>query len=235
MNPTIRTSSFLIPGPGLLLLLLVTTPAWTAIDRYAYPTGAPAGLQEVISAEFDILYIKPGFQPGNYGKLAIAEPQIAMDESWERKYSKDLSARDLKRIEASATKILREQFGEKLGTGNGYAIVEKPGVDNGARNTGVLLLKPAMLDLHLNAPDLATPGLKDEWVRSAGYATLYLDLYDAATGELLLRVIDRGEARERLQLYEGTRATNNFDLRLLIGRWAKALRKHLDSLNTGTA
>jgi hypothetical protein len=195
MNPTIRTSSFLIPGPGLLLLLLVTTPAWTAIDRYAYPTGAPAGLQEVISAEFDIL---------------------AMDESWERKYSKELSARDLKRIEASATKILREQFGEKLGTGNGYAIVEKPGVDNGARNTGVLLLKPAMLDLHLNAPDLATPGLKDEWVRSAGYATLYLDLYDAATGELLLRVIDRGEARERLQLYEGTRATNNFDLRLLI-------------------
>jgi hypothetical protein len=49
----------------------------------------------------------------------------------------------------------------------------------------------------------------------------------------LLRVIDRGEAR--LQPYEGNRAASNLDLRLLIGRWAKALRKHLDSMNTGTA
>jgi hypothetical protein len=233
MNPTTRMLSFLFPG--LLLLLLTAMPVLSAIDRHAYPTKAPAGLQEVISAEFDILYIKPGFQPGNYGKLAIAEPQIVMDDSWERKYSKQLNARDLKRIETSTTKMLREQFGEKLGASNGYAIVEKPDVDNGAQSTGVLLLKPAMLDLHLNAPDLSTPGLKDEWIRSAGNATLYLDLYDAANGELLLRVIDRGEARERLQLYEGTRATNNLDLRLLIGRWAKGLRKHLDSLNAGTA
>jgi hypothetical protein len=236
MKPITRMLFLLISGLGLLLPLLAAMPVLSAIDRHSYPTEAPAGLREVISPEFDIFYIKPGFQPGNYGRLMIAEPQVTMDDSWERKYSKELSARDLQRIEADATRTLREQFGEKLAAGNGYTIVKGTGESDGAQQSGgVLLLKPSMLDLQLNAPGSSTPAIKDEWIRSAGNATLYLDLYDGASGELLLRVIDRGEARDRLRFYEGNRAVNNMDLRLLIGRWAEALRKHLDSLNTGTA
>ncbi len=229
MHPIIRKFSFLISGLGLLLSLIVV-PVWSAIDRHTYPTEAPAGLQEVISPEFDIVYIKPGFQPGDYGKLIIDDPRVALDDEWEQIHRKELSERDRRRIESDTTKVLREQFADKLSAQSGYVVIG--GEETAGR--GVLRLKPAMLDLYLNAPDPATPGIKDEWVRSAGNATLYLDLYDAASGELLLRIIDRSEA-QRLQPYEGNRAAYKLELRLLIGRWAKALRKHLDSLNTGTA
>lgn len=240
MNPTIRsaTSSLeSIPCSLLLMLslglcLLLPVPAIAAVDRQAYPTEAPAGLQEVDSNSFDVLYVKPGFQPGDYGKLIIEEPEVAMHDSWERQHRGDFNQRDLKHIESSTARILRKQFGEKLSARDGYTLVESEDV----KGKGVLRLKPSMIDLHLNAPDLLSePARKETFVRSAGHATLYLDLYDAVTGELLLRVIDRDSARYNERLYEANRGTNNQDLRIMASRWATALRRHLDSLNSGTS
>lgn len=215
---------------GLCLLLLATAPVTAAVDRQAYPMDMPAGLEEMSSKSFDILYVKPGFQPGNYSKLIIEEPQVDLHDYWEWKNKRDITERDVQRIQTSTAKILREQFSEKFSGKNGYALAE-----TGETGQGTLVMKPAMINLNLNAPDLSVPEHKDTFVKSAGHATLYLDLYDAASGELLLRVIDHDAAREHLRFYEGNRVTNNRDLRIMVSRWANALRKHLDALDSNTA
>lgn len=221
----------LLSGMLLLSLLFAAAPALATADRQSWPTEAPADLLPVESSEFDILYIKPGFEPGDYGKLIIDEPEIVLDEYWKWTNRRDITERDLKRIETSTAKILREQFGSKLSAGDGYSLAQA----GEAQGEGVLRLKPAMLDLNLNAPDLSVPERRKTYIRSAGHATLYLDLYDGASGELLLRVIDHDRARDKLRLYEGNRATNYRDFSIMAGRWANALRRHLDVLNGGTA
>jgi hypothetical protein len=224
-------SLFLVLGWVGLCLLLLAASAFAAVDRQAYPREAPAGLQEINSREFDIIYIKPGFQPSDYGKLVIEEPEVTMQDYWMQRNRHDINERDLQRIQTSTAKILRQQFAEKLSAKDGYAVVEA----GEAGGNGVLRLKPSMIDLFLNAPDLTTPADKTEFASSAGHATLYLDLYDAASGELLLRVIDRDTARQRTRFYETNRGTNQQDFRIMASRWATALRKHLDAMHEGTA
>lgn len=215
----------------LMLLLCAAAPAFAAIDRQAWPTEPPAGLQPVDSNEFDILYVKPGFEPGDYGKLVIDEPEVALDDYWKWTNRRDIEERDLKRIETNTSKILREQFGRKLSAGEGYSLAQA----GEAKGEGVLRLKPAMIDLNLHAPDLSVPERRKTYIKSAGHATLYLDIYDGASGELLLRAIDHDRAREQTRFYEGNRATNYHDFSILVGRWASALRRYLDALNRGTA
>lgn len=232
MNRNARTATADLPSRLLpvLVLLMLAVPAVATVDREAYPTAAPSGLEEKNSREFDILYIKPGFEPGAYGKLIIEEPQVSMDDNWQWNFRHEVSRRDLDRIHGQASAILREQFADKLTGRKGLTLV-----DAGAAGTGVLRLKPALIDLNLRAPDLAGGQHKDTWVRSAGDATLYLDLYDADSGELLLRAIDRDRARYHERFYQANRATNYRDLSIMVSRWASALRRHLDAMNGGTA
>lgn len=220
----------LLTGMILLLLLFAAAPVFASLDRQVYPTEPLADLRQVDSSEFDILYIKPGFEPGDYGRLVIDEPEVALDDYWKWTNRRDVNERDIKRIKASTAKILREQFGQKLSAGDGYSLAWA----GEAEDKGVLRLKPAMIDLNLFAPDLSTPEHRRTYIRSAGHATLYLDIYDGASGELLLRAIDHDRARDKLRFYEGNRATNYHDFSILVGRWANALRRHLDALNSGT-
>jgi hypothetical protein len=206
--------------------LLMAAPAPGAADRQAYPLEVPPGMQAVQSREFDTLYVKPGFRPGDYGKLLIEEPQVTMDDDWQRNHRRALRGRDLERIVTGATKLLRAQFAGKLTSGEGYTLVETGPTDD----AGTLRLRPSITELNLLAPDLTGATQTETWIRSAGYATLHLDLYDADSGELLLRVIDRNRARWHDRLYEANRATNHHDLRIMVSRWAGALRRHLDAM-----
>lgn len=218
-----------------LLLLLATVQATAAVDRQAYPTDPPAGMEKTKSREFDKLYIKPGFEPGNYGKVIIEKPLVAMDDQWEWKHRTVVTESDLQRISGKTSAIMLEQFSDKLSAKEGFDVTMADAM-TGAGGQGVLRLKPSMIDLHPYAADLEREtGDVDTYVRSAGTATLYLDLYDANTGELLMRIIDNDEPRNRQTLQEANRGTNYHDMELMVSRWAKALRKHLDDLNDGTA
>jgi hypothetical protein len=86
----------------------------------------------------------------------------------------------------------------------------------------VLRLSPTITDLDVNAPDAPTPGIVRYFVRDAGQATLSLDIRDAASGELLARVVDRGIATEIRQINRATSVTNDFWFDALFRQWAAA-------------
>ena len=92
----------------------------------------------------------------------------------------------------------------------------------------VLILIPALIDLQITAPDVKTAGRVDQYVTSAGSATLYLEMYDSVSGEILARLIDR----RNMQNYGAARwansVTNRADATRMFRRWASLLRQAMD-------
>jgi hypothetical protein len=56
-----------------------------------------------------------------------------------------------------------------------YAVVDEAGED-------VLLIRPAIINLDVNAPDTPQAGRSMTYVASAGEMTLYLEAYDSEPG-----------------------------------------------------
>ncbi len=63
-------------------------------------------------------------------------------------------------------------------TEKGFPVVDEAGPD-------VLLLRPALINVDVAAPDIMTAGMQNTYVRSAGAMTLYMEMYDSATSTLI--------------------------------------------------
>ena len=93
----------------------------------------------------------------------------------------------------------------------------------------VLILRPAIIDLDITAPDVRRAGRAREYHSSAGAATLFLELYDSVTGQILGRAIDRRLARSSGGFaVQSNRVTNRADARREFAVWADRLIEFLD-------
>jgi hypothetical protein len=111
-------------------------------------------------------------------------------------------------------------FTEELSRG-GYQLVDKPAHD-------VLLVRPAIIDLDIQAPDPMGDIDSTTFSASAGQMTLLAELYDSVTSDLLLRAIDP-EADEGSGMIEWQNSvSNSSDARRILRMWAERLRKALD-------
>ena len=121
----------------------------------------------------------------------------------------------------------RKEFTKVIGD-KGYPVVDEVGED-------VLLVRPAIINLDVTAPDLMTANMGMTVVRSAGSMTLYLELYDSATSELLARVID-AKADNRGIAQRANRSTNKAAADRIIKGWASELADHLGDVkeNSGS-
>jgi hypothetical protein len=70
---------------------------------------------------------------------------------------------------------------------------------------------------------------------SAGEATLFLELFDSETGQILARVIDRRESRNNNLLMLSGSVPNAAEAEALAAQWAHILRKALDKAHAATA
>jgi len=104
-------------------------------------------------------------------------------------------------------------------------VVEEPGDD-------VLLLRPAIVDLWVTAPDVASPGRSRTYVANAGSARLYIEFYDSVTGDIIARAVDFKRARERSQFQWATPAMNRQEARDIVRRWAKMLVEASDEVRS---
>jgi fructose-1-phosphate kinase PfkB-like protein len=69
---------------------------------------------------------------------------------------------------------------------------------------------------------------------SAGEATLFLELYDSETGQILARVIDRRESRNNNLMMLAGSVPNAAEAEALAAQWARILRKALDKAHAAT-
>jgi hypothetical protein len=212
---------------GLATLLAAGLP--TAVGAKDYPKETPEGLVLQKAKVADAVYVRPGVDFSVYNRVAILECPVAFRKDWERdqqrKSSARVSSKDMEDIKAGLSTEFRKVFVEELQDKGGYQVVETGGDD-------VLVIRPAIINLDVTAPDTMTAGRSYTLSESAGEMTLYIELYDSVTGQLLAKAIDRRSdpgMGGTIQWRNGV--TNKADADRMLRRWAKALRERLDEVH----
>ena len=134
--------------------------------------------------------------------------------------TRKLSSSEQQKIRDNVAKIVYDSFVEELKKG-GYSVVTEPGPD-------VLLVRVAIINLYITAPDVMTPGRTKVYTVTAGEMTLLAELADSETGEIIARVLDRYQARTTGSFQLSSGVSNASEARSAASSWAKILRGELD-------
>lgn len=194
----------------------------------APPQETHDGLQLVPDTKVGLAYLKPGADFSGYDKVMILDTYVAFRKGWQQRQMATsvykVTNHDMKKIKEATAELFREVFEEKLSEKDGYPVVE-------SADTDVLLLRPAIIDLEVTAPD-SQATRSYNFATSAGAATLYLELFDSVSGEILARVLDRKSANYPGQLMRySNRVTNRAAAREVLAGWAGLLRERLDEVH----
>ncbi len=213
---------------SLSLLLIAPVPA-PADDKL--PETSHDGLVLQKSKVAEILYVRPGVDFSGYKRVAILDCPVAFQKNWQRDQQRSgqrITQKEMDRIKSDLSAEFLKVFTDELQTKGGYEIVTS-GADD------VLVLRPAIMDLDVTAPDTMDAGRSYTLGGSAGAMTLYLEVYDSVSSQILARAIDREAGNNPgggLQWQNGV--TNRADADRILRRWAQALRKRLDQVNGKT-
>jgi hypothetical protein len=209
-------------------LLLAAAPASAAEPQY--PAVSPDGLQLRKTLEYGAVYVKQGADFSQYKSVGLLQCYVAFAKNWAKDYNQDepdLSAQvtpeDETRIKNGLSDDFNQVFVKELGRNGDFQIVTTQG-------PGVLMLRPALLNVVVAAPDINTSSPSVDLVASAGQMTLYLELWDGGTSTLLARVIDT-EADQSTGgiVAQANSVTNTAAADIILRNWADRLRKALDA------
>jgi len=217
-------------GAILLTAIVIATAPSAFAQGQESPQETYDGLTLVPDSKVAAAYVDPEADFSAYDKIIILDCHVAFKKDWQRDQTQTgsrirISSSDMEKIKADVAELFREVFTEKLGADGGYEIVEAAGDD-------VLLVRPAIIDLDITAPDTMHAGRSRTYSSSAGAATIYIELYDSVTGDILARAADRKAARNVGGYMSYTnRVTNRADARRMLGSWAELLRDRLDEFH----
>ena len=208
-------------------LLVAVAPAALAEDKEgAAQERTFDNLVAVEDAAVNMAYIDPDADFSVFKRVAILEPFVAFRSNWQRDQnrsrSRNIRARDMERIKEDVATLFERVFVERLEAA-GYEVVD-------GANDDVLLLRPAVINLDITAPDTRSAGRSRTFTASTGAATLYMQLFDSVSGSIIGRAADSRSVRSAGGSVSWSNSvTNNADARRMFGRWADTLIAFLDS------
>lgn len=200
----------------------------TAPTSVAASPGAASsdGLVLVKNSELGRVYVRPGATLKPYTKFAILNCFVSFAPNWredmQTNYNIPITTEQVQRTEAAIASEFKDVFVSQLEQG-GFPMVTTAAPD-------VLVLRPALINVYITAPqNLADP---DSVTVSSttGQLTLFLELYDSVSKQLLARVIDP----ESVSATDGTfmwqtSAGNITAGREAMTRWADILRQRMEA------
>lgn len=222
--------------PGYVARAVLATAALLLAGAHAlaadqpFPPVSPDGLELRKTLQYGAVYVKQGADFSQYKSIGLLECYVEFAKNWARDYNENepdleeqVTPEDQTRIKNELSVEFNKVFVAELGKDGDFQIVTTAG-------PGVLLLRPALLNVMVTAPDVNSPTPSADIVASAGQATLYLELWDGATSTLLARVIET-EADESTGgiAEDASSVTNRAAADLILKRWADRLRKALDA------
>jgi hypothetical protein len=197
-----------------------------AVAKTDFPAVSHDGLHLMPDSKLRAVYMKPGADLSQYDKVALLDAYVAFRKDWQRDHNNEepfdmrVSDKDMKEIRERVAKEFAKEFTKVLSTEGGHQVVKDAA-------EGVLILRPAIINLDVTAPDTMTAGMSQTVVASAGSMTLYLELYDGKTQAIIARIID-AEAADNVGIAQvANRVTNTADFDRVLRRWAELLNKHL--------
>jgi len=210
-------------------MVLTLCGAFASVNAKELPAESPEGLKLVPKTKASAVYLREGADFSGYSKVAILDCYVAFRKDWQRDQNRNsanpfkVSDQDVARIKKELAEEFKIVFTKEL-TKKGEMVVEPGGV-----GTGVLILRPAIVNLDIVAPDTMDAGRSRTFSASTGQATLFLELYDGVSGELLARALDV-EAGDTSSFIEvRNRVTNTADAQRVLKKWADMLGKFLQN------
>lgn len=201
--------------------------AGAAIAKDELPAVSHDGLELRKGKEAKILYVRPGVDFSRYKRFAILECPVSFSKDWEKERSRGtnrVSAKDMEAMKAGLSAEFLKIFTEELQGKGGYEVVTGAADD-------VLVLRPAIIDLEVNAIDSMSAGRSYTLSESAGAMTLYLEIFDSVSGQILARAMDRQTDRGTGRIQWQNSVTNKAEADRILRRWAGALRERLDEVH----
>jgi hypothetical protein len=190
----------------------------------ARPIVTIDGLQLVKDSNLALVYAQADVRLGQYSKIYLVEPYVAFKKNWHqtrKRYDPNtVTADDMTKMKTELSSLFTKVFSETLEQG-GYQLVAERGED-------VLLVKPAIINLDIVAPDIPSATDVRTYSESAGEMTLYLELYDSVSDDLLAKALDRKEDRQTGYFRWQTRVTNRAAANRILQVWATVLKEGLD-------
>lgn len=200
------------------------------------PATTPDGLALVSSDKHSAVYIKPEADLQIYEKFGIVPCKVAFRKNWQRDYnsahrsaSQQVKQRDIDRIKTDLGAECTTFFANALSDEPAYDVVEE-----WQQGEDVLLVFPNIVNLDITSPDLNSPSMSRSYSASAGSMTLYLELIDAETSEVLVRAYDSKADPETFVNY-ANRITNRQAADRILSGWATRLRAAMDQTLRGAA
>ncbi len=202
---------------------------------FTLPFAAVA--EETTSSSFDNLipvedasvamaYIDPDADFSVFTRVMILEPYVAFRANWQRDQNRNrrsnrIRTRDMERIRTDMAAMFKQVFTESLQADDGFEVVDEA-------DYNVLLLRPAIIDLDVTAPDINTAGRSRTYSASGGAATLYIELFDSVSGTIIGRAADRQASRRGGTMSWSNRVSNSAEARRMFRGWADQLRSFLE-------
>lgn len=207
---------------GISSVLFATLVASAVASGGEIPEVTHDGLHRVPNTKMAVVWMKPGASLDPYTKVRILDCFVAFKKNWQmgRDFQQQISARRMDEIKKDLAQAFQKVFIEELQKG-GYQVVDASGHD-------VLLVRPAIIDLDIEAPDSAGSADMTMYSASAGQMTLVAELYDSVTSDLILRAIDPEADRGDGTIEWQNGGSNIQAADEILRRWADRLRNALD-------
>jgi hypothetical protein len=208
--------------------MLMTT---TVLAKDELPEVDSDGLHLVKDSKVRVAYLKPGADLGQYSKVMLVDCFVQFKKNWAKDYNLEqiglqgrVTDKKTDEIKAALAAEFKKIFTDTL-TKDGHVVVDTAGPD-------VLLLRPAIINLDVAAPDVMRASMGNTWVSSAGEMTLYMELYDSASSVIIGRVVDP-QADRGMNSRMANSVTNKAAADRIIQSWATLLSKHLTEVRNG--
>ncbi len=205
----------------LMVSVMAISPVWA---KKSLPAVNDEGMELVKDSELATVYADPGADLGVYKRIWLEDATVAFKKNWKRDQNRGYALKvrdaDMQKIMDDVASLFREIFTAELVDG-GYEMAEEAGED-------VLIVKPAIVDLNVYAPDIQSANRSQSYSREAGEMTLNLELYDSVTGDKIAKATDRKRDYDRGYMQWRTSVSNRADAKRMMRPWAKALRSALD-------
>jgi hypothetical protein len=210
----------------LFFVLLTAFSLNVLAKKQELPEINEDGLHLVKGSKLAIVYAEPGADLAPYHRVKMLDPYVAFKKNWLRDQRSSsaqklrISSTDMEKIKNSLASEFKTVFADELKNG-GYEVVEEAAED-------VLLIRPAIINLNVNAPDTMSAGMSRTYASSAGEMTMYIELYDSITGDLIAKALDRRSDNRNSSFYTWTNSvTNTAAARRILKGWADILVKAL--------
>ena len=205
--------------------IFLFTQAAVTKEKAKIPQTTVEGLELIPDTkDIALVWADPDADLMQYKRVYLLEPYVAFKKNWQRDQNRSSAFRvkksDIDRITGSVKKLFAQVFTEELEKG-GYTIADGQAYD-------VLIIRPAIIDLNVSAPDVRSSGMSQTYTHSAGSMTLYMELYDSETNALLAKVMDPKADYGSGFMQWQTGPANVAAGKRMMRPWAQALRVGLD-------